>query len=79
METHTMQDSPKNYDWTPFTRRIHGFRREWALKHGFSPVTLAHLINGYYQGHAGPKIQRMIQAALADGLIVPLNNQQGMA
>ena len=71
--------SPDSFDWTEFTKRERGFTRQWALNHGFSYVTLHHLVHGLYRSGSGPKISAIISAALADGLIVPLNNQQGMA
>lgn len=74
-----MQESitqgPTCYDWSEFTRRERGFTRQWALNHGFSYVTLHHLVHGLYRSGSGPKISAIISAALADGLIVPLNNQ----
>lgn len=59
--------SPDSYDWTEFTRRERGFTRRWAINHGFSYVTLHHLVHGIYRSGSGPKISRIMAAA---GLLI---------
>lgn len=77
--------APEHYDWSALYNKERGFLSNWCRVHTysngeeFSYKTVYACMRGEYRGEAGPKISAIISAALADGLIIPLNNQQGMA
>lgn len=76
--TDTVIFPPNRYDWTNFHSKPFGFQKEWCCNHlhsngeAFNYRTVNLLINGHYDSNPGPKITEIIKAALAEGLIVPL-------
>lgn len=70
--------APEHYDWSKFLTQERGFLVVWCRDHTysngteFSYKTVYACIRGEYRGEAGPKIKEIITAALADGLIIPL-------
>jgi hypothetical protein len=66
--------SPDRYDWSGFTRQERGFLKAWCRQHEFSFQTAYQLIHGLYVGGSGPRISAIIRAALADGLIKPIDD-----
>lgn len=62
--------NPSDYDWSEFQLRERGFMKHWAIDHGFSYVTLIHLVTGVYTQGSGPRIKQIIAAALDEGLVI---------
>lgn len=61
--------APRDYDWTGFKNKERGFLTQWCADHEFKMSTVYQLVHDLYQGGSGPKIRRIIEQALADGLI----------
>ena len=76
---------PASYDWSEFTRKERGFLAEWCRDHKyangeeFGYKTVYALLKGDYTGGAGTKIKEIIRAALAEGLIVPIEDLEEAA
>jgi hypothetical protein len=62
----------KTYDWSQFDARM-AARGEsiygWAKRHGFNRKTVYALRHNRITWGIGPKVQAIIDAALADGLV----------
>lgn len=74
--------APDSYDWTEFTLKERGFLATWCRENKyqngepFSYKTAFALIRNEYRGESGPKISEIIKAALRDGLIHEIEEQQ---
>jgi len=69
MQENIVIKAPRDYDWTAFRRKERGFLTHWCAEHEFKMSTVYQLMYDLYQGGSGPKIRKIIEQALKDGLI----------
>lgn len=54
-------------------------QNEWARKHGFSPVTVSHVLNGKNNGSRGQGHKIAVMLGLKDGEIIEDSKENGHA
>jgi len=61
--------SPDCYDWSGIQNQERGFMKRWCAEHEFNFQTVYQVVYGLYRGGSGPRISKIIEAALKEDLI----------